>query len=275
MRRSASATRPKSDERHHRQHRDGGEHPRRLQLGVVLTGSGGRGRSSAPAHSPKTAPITATATAILAPLKKKGSAVGASTRRRICQRRASSVRIILITSGSTERRPSSVLTVIGKKQTSAIDRQLRADPEAEPDDQDRRDRRRSGSSGRRPAAGRRRAAGSRRGAGRPRSARPAASAQSEAEQDLLQRHPGVFGEQRAVLPERGRRFRAGEGTRKSSRLRASAIAPAARGELPGAEQDQDHRERRQVRGGASASSRRPPRRAAQRPLAGGDERADR
>src|SRR4051794_9757890 len=73
-----------------------------------------------PAHSPKTAPITATATAIFAPLKKYGRAVGASTRRSVCRRLASRVRIIFSRSGSTERRPSSVLTVIGKKQISAM-----------------------------------------------------------------------------------------------------------------------------------------------------------
>jgi hypothetical protein len=46
--------------------------------------------------------------------------VGSSTRRRIWARPASSVRIIRICSGSTERSPSSVLTVIGKKQISAM-----------------------------------------------------------------------------------------------------------------------------------------------------------
>ena len=52
-------------------------------------------------------------------MKKLGSAVGASTRRKICQREASRLRIILIASGSAERRPSSALTVIGKKQIRA------------------------------------------------------------------------------------------------------------------------------------------------------------
>ena len=74
----------------------------------------------APAHSANTAPITATAIAILVPLKKNGRAEGSSTRVRICLRLAPSVRIIVISCGSTERSPSSVLTVTGKKQTSAI-----------------------------------------------------------------------------------------------------------------------------------------------------------
>ena len=46
--------------------------------------------------------------------------MGASTRRRVCQRLASSVRIIFTRSGSTEPSPSSVLTVIGKKQIRAM-----------------------------------------------------------------------------------------------------------------------------------------------------------
>src|SRR4029077_11880374 len=72
-----------------------------------------------PAHSANTAPITATAIAILVPLKKNGRAEGSSTRARICLRLAPSVRIIVISCGSTERSPSRVLTVTGKKQTSA------------------------------------------------------------------------------------------------------------------------------------------------------------
>ena len=74
----------------------------------------------APTHSPKTAPITEITAAIFAPLKRKGSEEGTSTAHRIRERLASSVRIIRPYSGSTARRPSSVLTVIGKKQTSAI-----------------------------------------------------------------------------------------------------------------------------------------------------------
>ena len=41
----------------------------------------------APAHSAKTAPITATAIAIFVPLKKKGRAEGSSTRPRITAKR--------------------------------------------------------------------------------------------------------------------------------------------------------------------------------------------
>ena len=49
------------------------------------------------------------------------------------------MRISLIASGSTERRPSSALTVIGKKQIRATITIFGRDPEAEPDHQDRRD----------------------------------------------------------------------------------------------------------------------------------------
>ena len=62
----------------------------------MRSGSDGRGLSSPPAHSAKTAPITATAIAIFVPLKKNGSAEGSSTRPRICRRSAPSVRIIVI-----------------------------------------------------------------------------------------------------------------------------------------------------------------------------------
>ena len=68
-------------------------------------------------YSANTAPITATATAIFAPLSAAGSAAGASTMRSVCQREASSVRMSLSSSGSTLRRASSVVTTTGKKQT--------------------------------------------------------------------------------------------------------------------------------------------------------------
>jgi len=75
---------------------------------------------SAPVHSATTAPITATATAILAPLRKYGRAAGTSARVRVCTRLASMVRISFFSSGSTEPSPSKVLTVTGKKQTRAM-----------------------------------------------------------------------------------------------------------------------------------------------------------
>ena len=75
---------------------------------------------SAPAHSAKTAPMTATATAILAPLKMKGRAHGSSARLSVWPRPAPSVRIIFRRSGSTDRSPSYALTVIGKKQIRAM-----------------------------------------------------------------------------------------------------------------------------------------------------------
>ena len=49
------------------------------------------------------------------------------------------MRIIFTASGSTARSPSSRLTGIGKKTGEGDDDDLRADPVAEPDDQDRRD----------------------------------------------------------------------------------------------------------------------------------------
>ena len=73
-----------------------------------------------PAYSANTAPMTATATAIFAPLSAAGRAAGASAQRNACQRVASSVRMSLSWSGSTERSASSVVTTTGKKQTSAM-----------------------------------------------------------------------------------------------------------------------------------------------------------
>src|SRR4029079_2778210 len=60
---------------------------------------------SEPAHSANTAPITATAAAIFTPVNVVGSALGASSRRRRCQRVASSERSSLRASGSTSRSP--------------------------------------------------------------------------------------------------------------------------------------------------------------------------
>ena len=57
-----------------------------------------------------------------------GSAEGASTRQKACQREASSVRMSFSCSGSTEARPSTALTTIGKKQTSAMMSSLGVSP---------------------------------------------------------------------------------------------------------------------------------------------------
>ena len=75
--------------------------------------------SSAPAHSPNTAPITDTVAATFSPLNRNGSADGSSTVRSVRSREAPRLRISLSSSGSTERSPSSRFTVIGKKQISA------------------------------------------------------------------------------------------------------------------------------------------------------------
>ena len=73
-----------------------------------------------PAYSAKTAPMTATATAILAPLSAAGRAAGASAQRKACQRVAPSVRMQLALLGvDASPGASSVVTTIGKKQTSA------------------------------------------------------------------------------------------------------------------------------------------------------------
>ena len=74
---------------------------------------------SAPAHSPKTAPITETVAATLSPLKRYGSAAGSSTFHSVASREAPRLRISLRSSGSTERRPSIRFTVTGKKQIRA------------------------------------------------------------------------------------------------------------------------------------------------------------
>ena len=66
------------------------------------------------------APITPTASAILAPLRAAGSAAGSSAKRSACQREASSVRSSFARSGSSEASPSIVVTSTGKKQIRAI-----------------------------------------------------------------------------------------------------------------------------------------------------------
>ena len=53
------------------------------------------------------------------PLKNDGSAAGISTLRSVRSREAPNERISFSCSGSTERRPSSTFTVIGKKQIRA------------------------------------------------------------------------------------------------------------------------------------------------------------
>ena len=74
---------------------------------------------SAPAHSPKTAPITETLAATLSPLKKLGRAEGNSAFHRVWRRVAPMLRISFSSWGSTARRPSVVFTARGKKQTRA------------------------------------------------------------------------------------------------------------------------------------------------------------
>ena len=82
----------------------------------------------APDCSAKTAPITATMTAILAPVNTLGSAAGSSTWRNVRQRVASKVRISLISSPSTAANPASVVITIEKKDTSAMTRSLGSRP---------------------------------------------------------------------------------------------------------------------------------------------------
>ena len=139
MRRSARATRPKRPIAIAERTSDRGEQPGGLQLGVVLEDQVAQARVRSPTHSPKTAAIGAKATAIFAPLKMKGRAVGASTPPEDLPARGIERAHHLHRLRSTERRPSSVSTAIGKKQTSATIAELGPDPEAEPDDQDRRD----------------------------------------------------------------------------------------------------------------------------------------
>jgi len=54
-----------------------------------------------------------------APEKIAGSAPGSSTRRKTASLPPRSVRIIRTSSGSVDRSPSTALTTIGKKQTTA------------------------------------------------------------------------------------------------------------------------------------------------------------
>ena len=63
--------------------------------------------------------MTDTVAATFNPLNRKGSAEGSSTDLSVRAREAPMLRISLSSSGSTERSPSSRLTVIGKKQISA------------------------------------------------------------------------------------------------------------------------------------------------------------
>ena len=72
-----------------------------------------------------------------APEKIAGSAPGSSTRRKIASRPPCSVRIIRTSSGSAERRPSTALTTIGKKQTIATTTSFGVDAVAEQDGEHR------------------------------------------------------------------------------------------------------------------------------------------
>jgi hypothetical protein len=101
--------------------REPGEHDGgRVGAGGLELGQGLEDEMAQPAYSANTAPITATATAIFAPLRAAGSAAGASAQRKTCQREASSVRRSLTWSGSTPDSASSVVTTTGKKHTRAM-----------------------------------------------------------------------------------------------------------------------------------------------------------
>jgi hypothetical protein len=63
--------------------------------------------------------MTDTVAATFSPLNSEGSEAGSSTERSVRSREAPMLRMSFKSSGSTERRPSSRLTVIGKKQISA------------------------------------------------------------------------------------------------------------------------------------------------------------
>src|SRR5215213_7987566 len=82
----------------------------------------------APTSSPNTAPMTQIATAILAPAKIDGKLDGNSASRKTLPREAPNERKRLITSRSVERRPSNVLTTIGKNPTRAVMITLGASP---------------------------------------------------------------------------------------------------------------------------------------------------
>ena len=66
----------------------------------------------------------------------------------------------------------------------------------------------------------------------------------EAEHDLAQRHPGVLGEQRAVLPERGRDF-GGGGDEEVFDAEHVGLDAGRGDELPGAEQGRQQQRREQ------------------------------
>ena len=76
--------------------------------------------SEAPTHSAKTAPITESAAATFSPENRNGSAAGNWALRKRCHLFAFRVLSRLSSSGSAARRPSIVLTAIGKKLTSTI-----------------------------------------------------------------------------------------------------------------------------------------------------------
>jgi len=73
----------------------------------------------AAAYSANSAATAAYEAATRIPVKMEGSAQGSSTRRKMANRLARSVRITRTWSGSTDRNPSRAETVMGKKQTSA------------------------------------------------------------------------------------------------------------------------------------------------------------
>ena len=142
------------------------------------------------------------------------------------------------------------------------DHELGQDAEAQPDDQQRRDRRRSGSPASRPAAGRWRGAAGARGAARRASSDAGGEREREAEHDLLGGDEQVVPQQPAVVPQR-RGDLVGRGQDEV------VDRAQARVELPAAEQQRAAMQRR--RGGASRRPSLALRSASQRPRAHGDD----
>src|SRR5436305_1462376 len=72
-----------------------------------------------PKYSPTIAPIMERTAATLSPVNMKGSELGMRTRRNVAASPAPYERISSIDDGWTEVRPRSVLTIVGKKQSTA------------------------------------------------------------------------------------------------------------------------------------------------------------
>ena len=191
--------------------------------------------------------------------------MGVSTRQRICRREASSVRIIFAASGSAEPRPASVLTVIGKKQISATTTAFGQIPKPNQMirigaiDEDR-DRLRGDDQWVEGALDSAREVHERG------EADADDECEAEAEQHLAQSHPGVFGEQRATLPERFGDF-GGRRDEKAFEAEQRRRARRSRRDLPGADQ---HHDQQDAGRSQRLIARRPPQ-CLHRVLAHGDE----